>query len=211
MARKLLLLVLILLTAALPAAAQEADPPAEAVFRARVVVDSAFVRALPLADAERVADVFEDNVLNVVGRNADGTWLSVHRLYEDRAVGWIQREYLAYTFEVAQLPITDTETGVTGDEPIINTDASVLIIIEANLRDVPSVNSDVIGTVALNATVPVLERSPDNLFLRVNYLGTVGWIAELTARTTDDLTQVPVAQGLTVATIPIEIIPPEVQ
>src|SRR5689334_9976903 len=59
------------------------------VVYAEIQVESANIRALPSLDSEIVAGVFENDRLEVIGRNADGLWFLVrrpHRLYN---LGWI--------------------------------------------------------------------------------------------------------------------------
>ncbi len=147
----------------------------------------------------------------ILGRNADGTWFDVMRPFRETRLGWVQKEFLLFTFDSTQLPITNFETGVTGPEPIFDSGVSVKVVIEAALRDAPSTSAERIGTVALNVTIPVIERSGDNLFLKVNYLGNVGWIAEFLTRTGDDITTLPVAPGFEALVLDVEVIPPEVQ
>jgi len=181
-------------------------------FGMRVVVDSLNIRALPTTDSDRVGSVFEGDVLYAVGRNADATWFEVQRPMRDTRVGWVDRAYFSYTFDTTLLPITDLETGVTGDVPIIDTGVSVFVLTEAAFRDAPNLDAGRIGTVPIQVTIPVIERSPDNNWLKVNYLGQTGWLAEFLVRNPVGIEAIPIAEEfLNISLLPIKIIPIEVQ
>jgi len=87
----------------------------------RVVADSAFVRQLPAFDATPSASVYVNDNLIAVGRNMDGLWLQVRRPMGRDPIGWINREVISFTFEIASLPITDSTTGLEGAEPVVDT------------------------------------------------------------------------------------------
>lgn len=184
----------------------EDDPPT-----VRVFVDSLIIRELPTRDSEQAGSAFEGDVLEAVGRNADGMWFQVRRPFDEVAIGWVFRQYVGFTFEVGTLPLTDAETGVTGDEEVVDTGIAAFILTEAALRDAPSINGNQIGVVPITRTIPAFERSPDNLWYRVNYLGTTGWVAEFLVRLSADADNLPVSPDFTFRAVPLEIIPVEVQ
>lgn len=136
-----------------------------------VSVNSAFVRALPATDAPVAGSVFFGDALQAVGRNADGSWLQLQR-----PVGWINRNVVRLSFDVGALPLTDTTTGVTGGSPIINTGFTVQVIDDRPMRALPNFQSEALATLPLNVVLPAIERTPDNQWIKVNYLGTIGWI-----------------------------------
>lgn len=181
-------------------------------FGMRVVVDSLNIRALPTTDSDRVGSVFEGDILYSVGRNVDGTWFEVQRPMRDTRVGWVSREFFSYTFDPTLLPITDLLTGVIGDESVVDTGISAFVLSEAALRDKPNLDSERIGIVKIQTTIPALERTPDNSWVKVNYLGQVGWVAEFLLRVPMGIETLPIAEEFKViATVPIRIIPSEVQ
>lgn len=199
------ILALLLLTSAIHAQDSTA-------FVLQVIADSAYIRAAPDQEAEAVSSVFENDNLVAVGRNIDGLWLEVRRPGRQDTVGWIYREVALFTFEVARLPITDLTTGLTGADPVVDSGVSVLTIGEANLRTDPDRESADVGVIPVNLTLPVLERTPDRLWLKVNYRGTTGWIAEFLTSTTADIQSVTVSLeygGVNIGAF--EVIPPEVQ
>lgn len=183
----------------------------EAALRVRVLFESAFVRALPTQEADAVASVFENEVLEAMGRNVDGTWLQVRRANRDVSLGWIARRLVALTFDIGELPLTDFETGVVGDEPVFDTGFSLLILTEANLRAEPNINSEVIDIVPLNRILPLIDRNPDGRWFRVNYLGTVGWLSLFSVRVRGEVEAVPINPETVAQGLQIEIIPPDVQ
>jgi hypothetical protein len=180
----------------------------------RVLYESAFVRALPSEDSEAVSSVFENDVLEAIGRNADGTWIQVRRPFRDISLGWVARRLLVHSFGLSELPITDLTTGLIGTEPVFDTGFSVYILTEANLRDAPFIDANVVAIVPVMLTLPVLERNTDSRWFKINYLGIVGWINSFNISSTNDLTQVPLSPDFIPDRpdlIVIEIIPPEVQ
>lgn len=178
----------------------------------QIVVDSAFIRAAPDETAERLSSVFENDSLVAVGRNIDGQWLEVRRPGRRDKVGWIHRDVGAFMFEIAKLPITDLTTGLTGPEPVIDTGISVLMIGEANFRTAPTREGQPIEVIPVNLTLPVLERTPDRLWLKINYRGTVGWISEFLTSTSANIESIPVSPEYALTNVSgLEIIPPEVQ
>jgi hypothetical protein len=205
---KKLCLVLWILFCAIPVFAQEAR---EHVLQ--VVVDSAFIRAAPDSESDAVASVFANDSLVAVGRNIDGEWLEVRRPGRTTGGGWIARRLTVFTFEVSQLPLTDLITGIIGQEPVIDTGFSVLTISEGVLRTNPDRHAAQIDLIPVNLTLPVIERTPDNQWLKINFRGAVGWLAEFETRTSADLNAIPISPEYAgnAQYAAFEIIPLEVQ
>jgi len=159
----------------------------------QVVAESAFIRELPDEAAKPVGSVFANASLIAVGRNMDGEWLQVERTGFKKTGGWIARKLTVFTFSVAQLPITDSTTGLLGTTPVVDSGYSVLIIIDATLHNTPSRFGAKLIEIPLNLTLPVLERTPDNQWLKINYRGYVGWVPEYTTRMTIDINTIPIS------------------
>jgi len=214
MKKLLILLLLIPFSVLIQAQEPESTPdiPLDSNdFVLNVFVDSAFVRELPTRDSEPTSSVFEGDSLVAVGRNIDGTWFQVRKPFQDAAIGWINRTLVGYMFSVGDLPLTDLTTGLVGEEPVFNTGVSVFILTEVALRAEPDLDGDRVGIVPIQVTIPVVERTPDSRWLRVNYLGTTGWIAEFLTSTEDTLADVPVLPSAQADLIALEIIPIDVQ
>lgn len=177
----------------------------------RVLFESAFARELPTEDSEAVGSVFENDILEAIGRNIDGTWIQVRRPGRDISLGWIARHLVVISFDIVALPLTDNETGVTGESPIVDTGYAIFILTEAILYDDAINTANVILTIPALVTIPVLERSPDTRWVKVNYLGTIGWVSAFYFNSTVDLSGLPIAPETQQSVANVEIIAPEVQ
>ena len=184
------------------------------VYRFEVTVDSAFVRVLPSREAERAASVFREDMLEVIGRNLDGTWFEVRRPGRMTNLGWIFNETGDHDFRPEVLPMTDTQTGlIDGGIPVTGNEPAAYAVEGITMRDFPSLDTgEPILTVEIGSTVPVLFRNQDGQWLKVNYLGTIGWIVSFPTRGIDDVLQLPLAPELPeLETFDVLIIPPEIQ
>jgi hypothetical protein len=179
----------------------------------QVNVDSAFIRAAPDLNALVIASAVKNDSLIAVGRNIDGLWLEVRRPARADKVGWIARRVVMFNFDVAALPMTDLSTGVTGSEPIVDSGVSVTLISKTPLRAAPDRFSTLIDTLPFDLTLPVLSRTPDAKWLKINFRGVVGWIPEYLIRAGTDVSSAAVdaAYAADAHFTPLEKIPPEVQ
>lgn len=217
MAKQLFLLLLLACCAGLVAAQEitpEPTPSEPVVVREVVEFESAFVRAAPDFEAEAIASVFENEILELIGRNADGLWFEVRRPGRMVSLGWAFNEMfdLENDFQPELLPLTDGETGVEGE--IEDSGFAVYMLAEATLRAEPNLRGSRITLVPQLTTVPVIARNQDGSWLQVNYLGQVGWVSASTVRPPENIMDVlDLAPGLP----PLQgvvggiIIPPEIQ
>lgn len=201
-----LILIAICCALLLPAAAQSAPS-------ASVAVESAFMRAAPEETAALAGSVFDGERLTVVGRNPDGRWLQVHRPTTPGRTAWIRRDMVTFSGDVTLLPLTDFVTGVTGTEPLSDTGFAALFTGEAQLRARPDRFAASAGVVPIGTIAQIVERSPNNFWLKVNYLGTVGWVAEFTTSISADFADIPVAPELAddAAYAPLTVVDPVLQ
>lgn len=160
-------------------------------FALQVKAPSAYIRELPSVEAPVVASVYVNDSLVAIGRNIDGNWLQVTRL--GQPIGWINRKVVTFTFDPVLLPLTDTDTGFVGETPIVDTGFSVQTLGNAILYAEPERNAAQRLVVPVFSVVPVLERTPDNQWLYVNYLGTVGWIQQFLTYSTTSLNSIPMS------------------
>lgn len=179
-------------------------------FALQVKAPSAYIRELPSVEALIVASVYVNDSLVAIGRNIDGNWLQVTRL--GQPIGWISRNVVNFTFDPVLLPLTDTTTGLIGETSIVDTGFSVQTLGDVILYAEPERNAAQRAVVPVFSVVPVLERTPDNQWLYVNYLGTVGWIQQFSTYSTTPLNSIPVSTTYgddprfpTVVTIPPEV------
>jgi hypothetical protein len=184
--------------------------------RGVVGFESVFLREIPSPDAPAVASVFRDDPLEIIGRNADGTWFEVARPGRG-AAGWVFGELLDTDVQPEFLPITDTTTGVTGPVPIPeDAQFGVFIVEGVALRTLPDrQRGERILNIPPSVTVPVVARYRDGAWLKVNYLGTEGWIIGFVIRERDGILDLPEETGLLPGddgpAISVRVIPPEVQ
>jgi hypothetical protein len=203
----ILLFLLLSLNASL-ASAQSGDN-----YVGTVIVDSAFVRALPDFDAETTASVFKNERLEVISRNLDGTWFKVRRVGRLNELGWVFGEVMEWDFAPELLPLGDFTTGVTGPNPLTQpTEFAIFIQEGVYLRDQPLRRGNTITNIPALVTVPVLGRNQDGSWLYVNYLGNQGWMVAFTGRPGPNMLGVPQPPNLPPLETPlVNIIPVELQ
>lgn len=178
-----------------------------------VNADSAFARVVPDFDAEPSASLFEDERVEIVGRNLDGLWFLVRRPARLNTLGWMFHELLDYELLPETLPLMDLSTGVIGPTPLTEAPAfGGYLLAEAILRDSPSRGGARLRTVPVLRTVPITARNNDASWLKVNYLGHEGWISGFVIRKLPDVMSIPEAQGIPPSELPpVVVIPIEIQ
>jgi hypothetical protein len=160
----------------------------------QIAVESAFVRALPDEDSTPMASVFANESLIAIGRNMDGTWLQVQRPFNQTILGWLDRRLATFTFEIAGLPLTDFTTGVSGADPVVDTGFALLTISnETPLRAAPDRDAETLALLPYSLTLPIVERTPNLQWIRVNYRGTLGWLPVFLISTTAVIGDVPIS------------------
>jgi hypothetical protein len=209
----LIFLSLLLVMRTLSAQAQESEP---VVFEAFVIFESVYTRVAPTTESDQAASVFEDDRLEIISRNLDGTWFEVRRPGRMNSLGWIFYEMIDYdgrTFRPEFLPLGDLNTGVIGEKPLTSAPPfAVYMIGEANLRQTPSRFATIATRVPPLLTVPVVARNQDSSWLKINYLGYEGWIASFSARKLPKVLDIYEEPGLPpLETIANVIIPVELQ
>jgi len=211
MTRKILL-ILFLLLGAFVIQAQETRE----TVRMEVRFESVHIRALPTQASDKVASVFRGNILEVVGRNLDGSWYEVRREGRMTNLGWIQARTLLGEVVPEKLPLTDFATGATGGS-ILSRDPGIgaFVLEGVALRDIPSrLDGQRILNIPPNVTIPVLERNQDASWVKVNYLGNVGWIISFVLRDEENLglMTLPEAEDvISLQTVPVTVVPFEIQ
>jgi len=174
-----------------------------------VFVDSAFLRAAPLPDAEIVGSLVEGDRLEALGRNFDGMWFEVRRPGSN-AVAWVANEVVTGSFDAWVVPITSTD-GVEGPEPVLDTPLAVFILDNAALRDEPFLDGGQLALIPHSVTLPVIGRNQDASWLRVNYNGYLGWVSRSVTRVSGDPMSLPLGFELPPLSVAVIIIPPELQ
>ncbi len=218
MRRLFVVLLYTLLWGSLHSLAQSEGSSAPYTVRVVIEAESAFARQAPSLESPISASLFKDDVVEIVARNLDGTWYLVRRPNRLNTLGWIfSNLYERTQFMPENLPLGDFTTGATGPNPLQeNTPYAVYMNEGAALRTLPSrLGSERILNIPPLVTIPVLSRTSDGAWFKVNYLGHEGWIIAFTARNprSADKLAIPVDPIAYVSpeTFVAQVIPPEIQ
>ncbi|MBL8134482.1 MAG: SH3 domain-containing protein [Anaerolineae bacterium] len=114
--------------------------------------------------------------VQMVARNSEGNWILIQ--LTNGVNGWVNVNYLFTQYNTNSLPVSDVPVA-----PTVTPTARVTGALNANLRNGPSTDNAVIGTIPLNETVVLLGRNYNSTWAQVRRSnGAVGWV-EATALT----------------------------
>ena len=138
----------------------------------------------------RVLDLLDELVpLTILGRTSDSVWLRV--ITADNQNGWVMSQYVTVNSGLASLPVMDnngnTASSSAAFAPVASTpvpvdlaSAQAYVVAEGQgvrLRALPSVNSEVLGTLPEQTTLQIIGRVQDNSWLQVQLAnGSEGWV-----------------------------------
>jgi uncharacterized protein YgiM (DUF1202 family) len=177
-----LLLVVFVLGAALPAFAQ-ATPVAS------INTGSLNVRTGPGMQYGSIATLPFGFGVNMVARNSQGNWILI--ALTNGVTGWVNVQFLFTQFPTNSLPVSDAPVAAT-----VTPTATVTGALSLNLRNGPSTDNAVIATVPLGTQVVLLGRSYDSLWAEVKLSnGTVGWVQASTLDGTVPVRSLSLADG----------------
>ena len=103
--------IALILTPAAPPEAEEASEPAApemVTLEATVAVNALRVRQAPNAETPIIAGLLKGDVITVIGRTVDGSWLHVE-VPDVGTIGWIWAEDVALTGDAADLSVYASE------------------------------------------------------------------------------------------------------
>ncbi|MFN8374963.1 MAG: SH3 domain-containing protein [Anaerolineae bacterium] len=147
------------------------------------------LRAAPSTNAALIAEVPPGVILSVLGSNPAGDWYHVQTTFG--LSGWMFAELLSQNVGT----ITAVYENTPGAPVRLGTPTLLATVIApdgVNLRDAPDVTFNAIGLLPFGATVNLEARSPYSPWVRVNYGGTVGWLALITLETTAYIDALPI-------------------
>jgi uncharacterized protein YraI len=125
------------------------------------------VRSGPGVQFNIISAVYSGHVVQMLGRNADGSWVQV-RLFSGQE-GWVNGRFLNPSSPIANLPI------VSGPAPIAAT--GVVNTGALNVRSGPGVGFAPLEVIYQGAQVSVLGRVADSSWVQVRTArGTIGWV-----------------------------------
>ncbi len=147
------------------------------------------MRVAPTTDAAVLAEVPAGQVLSVLGRDPSGDWYHVR--LDSGETGWMFASLLARNVGDIQAVYTSTPLppqryGEMGNTAVIVAPAG------ANMRQAPDVTFPWVLTIPDKAKVTLLARSPYSPWVKVDYNGTVGWLALITVQTQAVIEALPV-------------------
>ncbi len=185
--RKLWLIALVLLSGLfLVSQVMAFDTPAQLTAPAIVNASSATVHANADAQASIVDVVSLNQVVTLIGRNADASWVFVRT--PNNIVGWMRPQVLTYTINLFDLTAVSTTpvptaTPLPGTATATPTPASlgnisgVVNTGALNIRSGPGVQYNVIAAVYFGDVVILLGRNADSTWLFIQTAANVrGWV-----------------------------------
>lgn len=143
-----------------------------------------------------------NTVLPVLGRNEDSNWLFVEY---NGSRGWIAGWHTNIAGVLSRVPVVDAEgsgVAVLAEQASASTGLVAKPRVNLRMRSGPGTGFRQVGSVPSGVTVPVLEESTDGQWLRVQYSGTVGWIAGWLADTESVVTTALSGEPLALASAP---------
>lgn len=157
--RALMVLFALLLLSAPVVMAQQAT--GEIVNASRVNL-----RSLPTASSNVVLRLSGGQILTLVGRNADSSW--VQAVTFGGASGWVSTRYVSPSVDFGALPVTATTGRLSA---YVNTDF-------LNIRTGPGANFDVVGQLARGDGIDLIGRNADNSWVEIQVPGGAsGWVS----------------------------------
>jgi uncharacterized protein YgiM (DUF1202 family) len=131
-----------------------------------VITGAVNVRTGPGAQFNSIAVLSSGTTVNLIGRNADGTWVKV-RLYNG-AEGWINASYLQTNIPVASLPVV--ETPAPQNAAVVNVGA-------LNVRYGPGTGYGVFAVVFRGQVLSLVGRASYGTWAQVRLPnGALGWV-----------------------------------
>lgn len=147
------------------------------------------MRVAPSTDAAVLAEVPAGQVLSVLGRDPSGEWYHVR--LDSGETGWMYAPLLLKSVGDIQTiytatPLPPQRYGELGRI------ATVFAPAGANMRQAPDVSFPMVLTIPDQAKVTLLARSPYSPWVKVDFNGTVGWLALITLQTQAVIEALPV-------------------
>ncbi len=130
------------------------------------------IRSAPTVTAPVLEIMPADAQAAVVGRNASNNWLQVQY---GEALGWVAKWVVVATDSTVGVPVRSDIVEVAPLPPNATiTGSSIYTVV---MRAGPDLNFGPLAEIPARTQVPLLARTPDSAWLKVNYQGTEGWVA----------------------------------
>jgi uncharacterized protein YgiM (DUF1202 family) len=178
----MLVLLLVVLSAALPASAQ-GDPVAS------VNTGSLNVRTGPGMGYGSIATLPFGFGVRMVARNSEGNWIRIE--LTNGVIGWVNLTYLFTQVPTRSLPVTEDAVAAT-----VTPTATVTGAFNLNVRQGPSTDNAIITSVPLGTQVVLLGRNYNSTWAQIRLAnGTVGWVNADALRATVPVRSLALADG----------------
>jgi len=165
------------------------EPPPTGTKWYRVTAFSLNVRSGPGTSYEDIGSLPQGEVVKALEYSADNSWIKILRP-SDNLTGWCYAAYL----EETTAPPDDGEPPGPGNPPASEWYRSTATSL--NVREGPSTNDTVIGSLPLNSVVKALEQNADGTWIKIlrESDGLSGWCSAAYLEPTDEPTEPPPAE-----------------
>lgn len=159
----LMLALVAVLLVALPAFAQDG-------YTASVNTGAVNVRSGPGMQYGSLTSLPFGFGVNVIARNSAGSWVLV--ALTNGVSGWINVNYLYIPFRVFDLPVSDAPV-----TPAVVPTGTISGALNANVRNAPDPNGQIVATAPLGTAVTLLGRNYDATWAQIRLpSGATGWV-----------------------------------
>lgn len=130
-----------------------------------------------------------NSVVNLIGRNADGTWVQVR--LSNGVQGWVSSAYIVANVAISTLPVTSTTQTPPPTNAIATNSIQAL-----NVRFGPGYGYGIMNVIGYGYQSSVIGRNVDGSWLNVQLAdGSRGWVDTSYVILNVSITQIPVVAG----------------
>ncbi|MCC6613538.1 MAG: SH3 domain-containing protein [Anaerolineae bacterium] len=200
----IILAICLMFWGAISASAQDADADTEDTTEEVTVqaYRAVNVRSAPSVGSSILAQLNPGDNAPVLARSSEGSdWLLIQ---VDDQQGWVAFFVVVVSGDLSTLPIEEVELTPEASADILDEDAalalapsgvSAIAFRRANVRLLPSTNSEVVTILERGTVAPVLARSDeDNGWVQVETEQGVGWVAYYLVTINGDLDDLPIIE-----------------
>ena len=149
------------------------------------------VRRGPGTSYRVLGDLGRNEVVPVIGKSGDGTWLQIQI---GNIVGWISTRVVELSGDVASIAVTDGSGG-SGVAPAPITDLANIIVPRGdmvNVRRGPSTDNGVAFKLRGGQSATITGQNTAGSWWQIQYKGTTGWVFRTIVIATGDTSRIPI-------------------
>ncbi|MBI5944088.1 MAG: SH3 domain-containing protein [Chloroflexi bacterium] len=131
------------------------------------------VRAEPSTASETLGIINQFAAVQVIGKDASGSWFQIIYAESEAGKGWVRAEYVQVKDAAAEIPILGSVTGS-------GSGVSGLVIQKVNVRNGPGINFESLGVLNPNDVIFITGKDASDEWLQIEYTNAVdgkGWAA----------------------------------